>query len=50
MYQSCFSDASCSDYAGYEVNMIKGVSHGMWSEEEDLKSSEWKELVAVIRV
>ncbi|XP_053378570.1 uncharacterized protein LOC123554439 [Mercenaria mercenaria] len=44
-----FSDASSSGYAGYEVNTINGTSHGMWNEEERLKSSTWRELVAVYR-
>lgn len=45
-----FSDASATGYAGYEVSTINGISHGLWSEEESLKSSTWRELVAVHRV
>ena len=45
-----YSDASASGYAGYEVSTINGISHGIWSEEESLKSSTWRELVAVYRI
>lgn len=45
-----YSDASATGYAGYEVNTINGISHGVWSEEESIKSSTWRELVAVCRV
>jgi hypothetical protein len=45
-----FSDASNSGYAGYEVNTLNGMSHGVWNDEEQLKSSIWRELVAVYRV
>ena len=45
-----YSDASSTGFAGYEVSTINGISHGMWSEEESLKSSTWRELVAVYRV
>ena len=34
----------------YEVNTINGISHGLWSHEESLKSSTWRELVAVHRI
>lgn len=45
-----YSDASATGYAGYEVNTINGISHGVWSQEESVKSSTWRELVAVCRV
>ena len=45
-----YSDASSTGYGGYEVNTINGISHGLWSHEESLKSSTWRELVAVHRV
>ena len=45
-----FSDASSTGYAGYEVSTVNGVSHGMWAENEAVKSSTWRELVAVYRV
>ena len=43
-----YSDASSTGFAAYEVSTINGISHGMWSEEESLKSSTWRELVAVL--
>jgi len=45
-----YSDASNTGYAGYAVDTVGGVSHGMWSENESTKSSTWRELVAVLRV
>jgi hypothetical protein len=45
-----YSDASSVGYGGYEVNTVNGVSQGTWSIEESLKSSTWRELVAVYRV
>lgn len=44
-----YSDASSSGYGGYEVNTPNGVAHGLWSAEESLKSSTWRELTAVCR-
>lgn len=45
-----YSDASCTGFAGYEVNTFNGVAHGIWSELEMSKSSTWRELSAVYRV
>ena len=45
-----YSDASSTGYAGYEISNINGISHGLWSQEESLKSSTWRELVAVHRI
>ena len=45
-----FSDASSTGFAGYQVAMLNGVSHGMWAPDEVLKSSTWRELSAVHRV
>lgn len=45
-----YSDASGTGYAGYEVGTINGVSHGIWSVDEAVKSSTWRELCAVFRV
>ncbi|MES9971262.1 MAG: reverse transcriptase domain-containing protein, partial [Candidatus Thiodiazotropha sp.] len=44
-----FSDASSTGYGGYEVNTKNGVVHGMWTKEERLCSSTWRELCAVQR-
>ena len=44
-----FSDASATGYAGYEVSTTNGISHGLWSEEESLKSSTWRELVLSLK-
>ncbi|KAL5007181.1 hypothetical protein ScPMuIL_015987, partial [Solemya velum] len=41
-----YSDASNTGYAGFEVNTVNGVSHGMWTVEESNKSSTWRELEA----
>ena len=45
-----YSDASNVGYSGYEVKTFKGIMHGMWQEDESLKYSTWKELMAVFRV
>ena len=45
-----YSDASHAGYGGYVVDAINGVSHGMWSPDEALKSSTWRELTAVFRI
>ncbi|KAK3086454.1 hypothetical protein FSP39_018665 [Pinctada imbricata] len=45
-----YSDASGIGYGGYIVENPLSVSHGMWSESEKVKSSTWRELVAVERV
>ena len=29
-----YSDASSTGYAGYEINTVNGISHGVWSDEE----------------
>ena len=42
-----YSDASATGYAGYEVNTNNDISHGVWTHEESVKSSTWKELVTV---
>lgn len=34
----------------YEINTVNGISHGMWSHDESVKSSTWRELKAVYRV
>lgn len=45
-----YSDASSTGFAGYIVTAADDISHGSWSAEESLKSSTWRELVAVLRV
>ena len=45
-----YSDASSTGYAGFEISTINGISHGLWTQEEALKSSTWRELVAVHRI
>ncbi|XP_068204679.1 uncharacterized protein [Palaemon carinicauda] len=45
-----YSDASSTGFAGYAVSAKTGISYGTWSIEESLKSSTWRELVAVYRV
>ena len=39
-----YSDASSSGFAGNEVSTINGLVHGMWSPDEKLKISTWREL------
>ena len=34
-----YSDASATGYAGYEINTINGISHGMWSQRVSVKLS-----------
>lgn len=45
-----YSDASSTGFAGYIVSAADGFSHGTWSPDESVKSSTWRELVAVYRV
>ena len=45
-----YSDASSTGYAGYEVQTPCNIAHGMWSEDEKVLSSTWRELTAVLRV
>ena len=45
-----YSDASSTGYGGFSVQVMGQISHGMWSQEESLKSSTWRELAAVARV
>ena len=45
-----YRDASSSGYAGFQVSTINKVVHGMWSPDETVKSSTWRELSAVYRV
>ncbi|XP_052804489.1 uncharacterized protein LOC128234345 [Mya arenaria] len=45
-----YTDASSYVYGGYEVSTVNGVAHGVWSPDEMLKSSTWRELMAVYRV
>ena len=42
-----YSDASSIGFAGYKVNTINGMSHEVWSAGESVKSSTWRELMAV---
>ena len=44
-----YSDASSIGFAGYKVNTINGISHEVWSAGESVKSSTWRELMAVCR-
>ncbi|KAK3099945.1 hypothetical protein FSP39_012245 [Pinctada imbricata] len=50
LWKSTINDASGTGYGGYIVENPLSVSHGMWSESEKVKSSTWRELVAVERV
>lgn len=45
-----FSDASSTGYGGFVVEHGKHIALGQWSHEEQVKSSTWRELVAVQRV
>ena len=45
-----YSDASSTGYAGFKISTINGISHGLWTQEDALKSSTWRELVAVHRI
>jgi hypothetical protein len=42
-----YSDASNTGYGGYMVENPSDIAHGMWSNNESMKSSIWKELTAV---
>ena len=44
-----YYDATSTRYAGYEINTVNGISHGIWSDEKSAKSSTWRELMAVCR-
>ena len=45
-----YSDASGTGFGGYVVETPINIAHGMWSEDERLLSSTWRELMAVKRV
>ena len=45
-----YSDASGSGFGGYCVEMGGEFAHGHWQKEGVVKSSTWRELVAVLRV
>ena len=45
-----FSDASASGFAGFQVSTVNKVVHGIWSPDEMVKSSTWRELFAVYKV
>ena len=45
-----YSDASGTGYGGYVVNHSKYIVNGTWSQVEMVKSSTWRELIAVRRV
>ena len=45
-----YTDASESGYGGYLVEHGCHVATGQWSEEDKVKSSTWRELMAVLRV
>ena len=45
-----YSDARSSGYAGFQVSTINKVVHGMWSPDETVKSSTWRELSVVYGV
>jgi hypothetical protein len=42
-----YSDASNTGYGGYMVENPSDIAHGMWSSNESMKSSTWKELTTV---
>ena len=42
-----YSDASNTGYDFYIVENPSDIAHGMWSNNESMKSSTWKELTAV---
>ena len=44
-----YSDASTTGFAGYEINTVNGISHGVWTSEDSAKSSTWREMMAVCR-
>ena len=48
--QIIYSDASATGYAGYQIYTLNKAVHGMWSPDEIVKSSTWRELSAVYRV
>ena len=45
-----YSDASDTGYGGYCLQIPGGIAHGMWTRQESLESSTWRELTAVVRV
>ncbi|XP_053382628.1 uncharacterized protein LOC128549601 [Mercenaria mercenaria] len=45
-----FSDASGTGFADYEVKTVNGVAQGQWTNDEQVRSSTWRELTAVFRV
>ena len=42
-----FSDASNTGYGGYMVENPSDIAHGMWSDNESMNRSTWKEFTAV---
>ena len=46
----CFSDASSTDFGGYQVAHANEAIQGRWSEDESTRSSTWRELAAIFRV
>jgi hypothetical protein len=46
----CYSDASDTGCAGYEVSVRDSISHRMWSPEEARESSTYRELLGVCTV
>ena len=45
-----FSDASASGFAGFQVSTLNKVVHDIWSPDEMVKSSTWRELFAFFKV
>ena len=44
-----YSDDSSTGFAGFEINTVNGILHGVWTSEESAKSSTWREMMAVCR-
>lgn len=45
-----YSDASSTGFGGYEVTTINGTAHDIWSEDESIKTSTWRERMEVLLV
>ena len=45
-----FSDASASGFAGFQVSTLNKIVDGIWSPDEMVKSSTWRELFAFDKV
>lgn len=45
-----YSDASGTGFGGYAVELGNEISSGLWSPEEAILSSTWRELKAVFNV